>query len=366
MNGSRGHYASAPLNNMKNKKNIQAGGGGMNSRKPRAVQRSGWLSVMVTLVLPVLFLAAFLIDSSVLRLIFLGVAAICVAAMWVMNVFAHGARSTLTVAYVALMAVIVMSLILGMQSPESRAVSVNPKNQTGQFSNEVNSDALSAYLNSNAATPTPAVYNAEGSALPTAQKRLSAFMDMWYENDIPGMLELCVPSWKEQQQEAAGRLWNLMMSRKPVGYDVESVSGTEADTSRTITVKVTFLNEGTGESTLNRMQVLMFRVNEQWFVDPQSLSSTVIDEEAERLKAEQQQNIIASTKAPSTPTPVPQAQDTVMLYYNADGGKYYHATNICEAVDQQYWPLTGFYYSDLNTTAFKNLIQCPKCNPPSR
>ena len=55
-----------------------------------------------------------------------------------------------------------------------------------------------------------------------------------------------------------------------------------------------------------------------------------------------------------------------MLYYNADGGKYYHATNICEAVDQQYWPLTGFYYSDLNTTAFKNLIQCPKCNPPAR
>ena len=120
MNGSRGHYASAPLHNMKNKKSVQAtaAAGAASSRRESKVRRSAWLSVMVTVVLPVLFLLALAIENSVIRLIFLGVCAICVAAMWIMNVFAHGARSTLTIAYVALMVVIAMSLILGMQSPE--------------------------------------------------------------------------------------------------------------------------------------------------------------------------------------------------------------------------------------------------------
>ncbi len=365
MNGNRGHYASAPLNNMKNKKNVQATAAA-SARKTRTVQRSGWLTVMVTLVLPVLFLLAFLIESNVLRLIFLGAAAICVAAMWLMNVFAHGARSTLTIAYIALMAVIGLSLVLGMQNPESRAASVTQKNQTGQFTDKANTDALSAYLANNAATPTPAVYVVEESAVSSAQKQLENFLVLWQENNIPGMLGLCTPSWVQQQQNPEGVLWNLMMNRRPVGYLVEEVSGSEADTSRTITVKVTFLNEGTGETAVNRMQVLLFRVNDVWYVDPQSLGGTVVDEAAELMKAQQEQNKIASTKAPATPTPEPQQQDTLKLYYNADGGKYYHATNICDAVSQQYWPLSEFYYTDLNTTGFKNLIKCPKCNPPDR
>ena len=38
----------------------------------------------------------------------------------------------------------------------------------------------------------------------------------------------------------------------------------------------------------------------------------------------------------------------------------------CPAVDERYWPLDKFYYSDLNTAKFKNLLRCTKCNAPER
>lgn len=368
MNGNRGHYASAPLHNMKNKKSVQAtaAAGAASSRRESKVRRSAWLSVMVTVVLPVLFLLALAIENSVIRLIFLGVCAICVAAMWIMNVFAHGARSTLTIAYVALMVVICVALVLGMQTPESRPAASTARTQTGQFTDKANTDALSNYLNANATTPAPEVYVVEENAVSAAQKQLESFIHLWKEDNIPGMLALCTPAWVQQQQNPEGQLWNLMMNRVPDTYVVESVSGSEADTSRTLTVKITFLNRGTGDMTANRMQVLMFRVNDVWYVDPQSLGGTVVDEAAEMAKAQAESQRIASTMAPATPTPQPQQNDAMKLYYNADGGKYYHNSPICDAVSQQYWPLTEFYYVDLNTTSFKNLIRCPKCNPPSR
>ena len=75
--------------------------------------------------------------------------------------------------------------------------------------------------------------------------------------------------------------------------------------------------------------------------------------------------IIGTTKAPATAAPA-TTESALILYYNADGGKYYHAIPNCPAVDESYWPLDKFYYSDLNTTKFKNLLRCPKCNPVER
>ena len=56
-----------------------------------------------------------------------------------------------------------------------------------------------------------------------------------------------------------------------------------------------------------------------------------------------------------------------MLYYNKDGGSYYHADKNCSKVADKYLPLTGtFKYSELNDGKYKNLKPCDKCNPPER
>ena len=67
------------------------------------------------------------------------------------------------------------------------------------------------------------------------------------------------------------------------------------------------------------------------------------------------------------PTATPNADaNAQVLYYNSNGGKYYHSMPNCPAVDERYWPLDKFYYSDLNTAKFKNLLRCTKCNAPER
>lgn len=370
MNGNRGHYASAPLNNMKNKKAVQAATPSARQQEEKQqapVRRSAWLSVVITVVLPVLFLLALFINNNILRLAFLAVAAIAVIAMWMMNVFARSARSTLTVACAALMGVIALALVLNMQTPESRQADVNRQMDewASRFTEEADTDALSAFLQNTAATPTPAVYVVEETAVSSAQKQLELFLHQWSQNNIPEMLKLCTPSWVSQQTSPEGELWNMMLNRVPVSYQVEHVSGSEADTSRTITVKVTFA-EGIGENTVSRMQVLLFRVNDVWYVDPQSLGGTEVDEAEELARAQEGTTRIASTKAPVTPTPEPQGMDATLLYYNSDGGKYYHSKSNCSAVSEQYWPLTAFYYGDLETQRFANLMCCPVCDAPAR
>lgn len=65
------------------------------------------------------------------------------------------------------------------------------------------------------------------------------------------------------------------------------------------------------------------------------------------------------------PTESPDPNRT--LYYNPDGGSYYHAVDNCSSVAIKYQPLKGsFKYSQLNEPTFKNLKPCEKCVPPGR
>lgn len=352
---------------MKNKRSVQAavpgGRAAAGPRQEETVRRSSVMSLAVTILLPVLFVIALLIDSIPLRLIFLAVAAIAIAAMWLMNIFARGARSTLSIAYAALMVVIAVALALSLQTPESQ----HNSNAVSAAQTQVQ-DWTTPYYASTAtsASATPAAYVIEETSTSVAQKQLENFILGWRKGEIPAMLPMCAPSWVAKQQSPEAALWNLMRNREPVEYKIESVQGSEADTSRTITVKVTFENKGTGDMTVERMHVLMIRVNDTWYVDPQSLNGTTVDEAAEQARAEQDSYRIQSTKAPVTATPEPTGDDAVQVFYNPDGGRYYHKKASCPDVAESYWPLTPLYYSDLETQNFLHLMQCPTCDPPAR
>lgn len=364
MNSTRGQYTSAPLYNMKNRRPAQQSGqGGPTGPDPnKNSKRFGLLALVLSVALPILFLLSLLIPSNPLRMVFLAAALISVALMWLLNAFSRSARSTLTIVYLALAVVIGLALFMSLQSPEARKASNTVKDPGTLFTDTVDMSVLNNFLQNNTIeTPVP-----DTPAVSAAQQRLEQFLEYWAGNNIPGMLEICTPSWVSQQQSPEGQLWNLMLNRRPVQYVIENAQGSDLDSTRTITLKVTFMKEGSNETTLNRMQVLMFRSNELWYVDPQSLGGTVIDEAAELTKQQALGSFVGSTIAP-TFTPAPQdSKEATILYYNADGGKYYHAIANCSAVDEQYWPLSQFYYSDLNSTKFKNLNRCPKCNPPAR
>lgn len=62
--------------------------------------------------------------------------------------------------------------------------------------------------------------------------------------------------------------------------------------------------------------------------------------------------------------PVPDA--ATPLYYNPDGGQYYHSDQNCSSVKSRYLPLKGFTYGELESEPYLKLSGCPACSPPKR
>jgi hypothetical protein len=54
------------------------------------------------------------------------------------------------------------------------------------------------------------------------------------------------------------------------------------------------------------------------------------------------------------------------LYYNPDGGKYYHSVENCSDVRKKYLPLTAFTYSELEDPKYADLAPCTACAPAIR
>jgi len=55
------------------------------------------------------------------------------------------------------------------------------------------------------------------------------------------------------------------------------------------------------------------------------------------------------------------------LYYNPDGGQYYHLDQNCRSIKDRYLPLKGeMTYAQLNHADYQHLTPCKSCNPPIR
>ena len=63
---------------------------------------------------------------------------------------------------------------------------------------------------------------------------------------------------------------------------------------------------------------------------------------------------------------LPYPDEGTPLYYNPQGGQYYHADAECNGVKERYRPLTGFTYGELEEHAYRKLGSCPFCVPVKR
>lgn len=63
---------------------------------------------------------------------------------------------------------------------------------------------------------------------------------------------------------------------------------------------------------------------------------------------------------------MPYPDDDKELYYNPEGGSYYHSDQYCSVVKNKYLPLTAFPYVELDSEKFLDLEPCLTCQPPRR
>ncbi len=325
-------------------------------------QRYPLLSLVLSIGLPVLFLVCLIAPVPAVRWVFLALTGISVLAMWMLRAFVPSARNTLTVIYAALAVVIGLALFISRQTPEARLASSPAVNRTSLYSfdpGQENAGAVSA----ESGTPEPdAQAQAEEAQVSEAQMRMDGFFRAWAMVSVTEMKEYCLPSWVNEQQSPEKELFQRFKYSYPVNYTPEDTSGSDGANSRIITVKATF-NEN-GEYVVKRLRVIMRKVNDVWYVDPNSLDGVKVDEAAEAA-AKAQNQMIASTIAP-TATPGP-AGSSLTVYYNVHGGKYYHLSPTCDAVDSSYWPLTGVIPFELiNSKEYSKLIPCQKCGAPAR
>ncbi|MBQ8162208.1 MAG: L,D-transpeptidase [Clostridia bacterium] len=58
--------------------------------------------------------------------------------------------------------------------------------------------------------------------------------------------------------------------------------------------------------------------------------------------------------------------DDFVLYYNPNNGRMYHSDPNCVQVNEKFWPLSSFSYSQLDEAPFASLTPCPGCTPQLR
>ena len=196
MNSNRGQYNDSPLYNMKTKRRSrkkpapvprsqeqeQGWAQSPQESEPQGIKRHVFLSLVLSFLLPLLFLASLIIPSNELRWAFLAVTALSVLSMWILGAFVRSARNTLTVIYIALSVVIGLALFINQQSPEAlRAIATRNPPSAVQQDQQALMNAM--------ATEAPEPTTDPSSLIPEAQKRLKGFFDAWGKNQIQEILK---------------------------------------------------------------------------------------------------------------------------------------------------------------------------------
>lgn len=309
--------------------------------------------------MPVLFVLAMALKNQPLCWIFLAVAAVTLAAQWLLQMSSEKTRLLTTVVWGGLAIVALVVAINGNPVKQTEHGS-QPGANAGTAAGAATGAQTTGMMNWEA-TPTPSPSPspttdpyAEAGA---AAQRLQSFFYFWHVNNDENMLLLTAPSWRNSQEDPQKALFTIRANRTPQdNADIVSISGTEADTVRTAKVKVTITKNITGYSPeILSFNVIMVKENGEWYVDPRSLTS----------------NEVVSTAKPTNAMPTQPVLHTgtaeTVLYYNPDGGEMYHIDPNCGKINSRYLPLQGqFLFSQLDEAFYRELENCTYCGAPLR
>ena len=381
MRSNRPNYASTP-----------AGSSRALDKKPKPKRpKKEWNQLLLILffaVLPVVGLLAIFFQP--IRWIFMLLTVACLALMWFVHAFLFPGRMIVTAVY-GLMLIFTLVTALNeraTRSPINRqaelfAAMMTPvPTQLPQYSYDPYASMVMPDPYTDAMSDLQQVGMSGGSEDQSAQDlgvtntgatgyvsdeksgaeiALENFMEKWRKGIIADMVAHTPPTWRDAQADSAQQQLFWKFAQKPLEdwRQMSAPTGTDASTARTITVEADI--NYSGEMRTYQYDAIALFEGEGWYVDPDSLSSGVL--------------VVQSTPTPDpnvTPTPTPEPTPTptpgpkTKIYYNKDGGKYYHAEAECPSVGKEYLPLASFQYKDINKSPYTRLVPCEKCNAPHR
>ena len=203
---------------------------------------------------------------------------------------------------------------------------------------------------------------------PEADKETAAadcvvsFFACWSQNDLDGMLELCENGWKAGVENPRTELFRILMNRTPQTLEIRTSDEIAGEGPYGLTyclvTAVSELDRNNGMAPERTLFRLLVRQEEDglWRISPLAL--------ADGEKADEE---IPAEATPEPGKPAGADEEDTVLYYNPEGGQYYHLDQNCPVVHEKYKPLQGwFIYSELNEEAYSGLAPCGVCGAPQR
>lgn len=344
------------------------GQNGYGYQQPQPARKSTFrpdtlMMVILCGVLPVLFVLGLVLSNlPVLKWVFIGLAVVAVAALWIKPIVASNVRLTFSGVYAALAVVALVSVLTGTTPPDNTLNNPGGNNYQDPLAGQQdpnqlpsgNDGGLGVFVTEPPTVlTTPEPDNLGGEAI----EQLSSFFYFWSVNNQTNMLTLCAPSWQRSVETPATALFSYIANRFPLEWNFEKISGTDNDTARTVTAVATIDRQNRNAPEKYRFQVLMLKEDGIWYVDPSSLQTN-----------EKETATPTGTNAMATqpPTPAP-ASDNTVLYYNPDGGSFYHLDANCTSTDKKFLPFKGsFTYQEINNSPYSDLSPCQECSAPRR
>ena len=319
-----------------------------------------YLLILSALLLGLFALGMFVPGLGLLKWVFLILAAGAAALLWLKPMTDNNKRLCFSIVFGLLALVTVIGFVTGGSDNRQTDVTQtgNTTTQTavtGQagFADTADAPAQTAAPAASTVTATP-----EENGDYVVLQRLRTFFDYWQANRQDDMLTLCSPSWAAKEENPKQALFGLMANRTPKNYQEENISGTSNDTSRTVTV-TSLMDRNNGKDPVKyRLSIIMDKEpsDDQWYVNPKSLQTYE--------NADTPDPSITNTPAP---TEEPAVYPDTVLYYNPDGGSFYHRDQNCKKIAEKFLPLKGhFTYAEINDEKYQKLNPCVICGAPPR
>lgn len=218
---------------------------------------------------------------------------------------------------------------------------------------------------------------AEDSAIPDANATLAPqrvmsdaeiilnnYMTLWQNEDFEGMVQYTLPSWRNAQRLPPRQLSYQHNNYALNSWEITSESLATAIDSATYSVIVNVTKKSSSRETVyGKYSAIVFNSDGAWYVDPDSMR-TMLKYEPAPVQG-QYAGSDSNSSQEAAPTPEPTLDPKMKLYYNSDGGKFYHADSQCSTIDPKYYgKIKSFAYADMSKSGYAKLKPCTKCHAP--